>query len=243
MGGETLTLVSSTGTTLLSFSYSDAAPWPAAADGNGFSLVPQNTASPGDPGVFSTWRPSTNAGGSPGADDPAYDFHGRVIINETLTHSNLPLVDYIELYNPGTSPVDISGWYLTDDRNTPKKFKIPAGTVLNANQYLVYTETNFNPSPGAASSFSLSSQGESVYVFAADANGNLTGYSHGFRLWRVRARRVIWAVTRSAPATITSSRKSPERPARPTRCPKSARSSSTKSCIIRPRAVTHMLNC
>src|SRR5439155_11009468 len=38
----------------------------------------------------------------------------------------------------------------------------------------------FNPAPGVSNSFSLSSHGEQVYLFAADANSNLTGYSHGF---------------------------------------------------------------
>ena len=46
--------------------------------------------------------------------------------------------------------------------------------------YVVFTEADFNPTPGTNGSFTLSSQGEEVYLLSADANTNLTGYSHGF---------------------------------------------------------------
>ncbi|MGH8246817.1 MAG: hypothetical protein ACREUU_10335, partial [Gammaproteobacteria bacterium] len=46
---------------------------------------------------------------------------------------------------------------------------------------LVFNETNFNATPGTNNSFSLSSQGESVYLLSGDpATTNVTGYSHGF---------------------------------------------------------------
>lgn len=54
---------------ILSFTYSDDSPWPLAADGDGFSLVPQLADPGGDPGLSSYWRHSANAGGSPFADD------------------------------------------------------------------------------------------------------------------------------------------------------------------------------
>src|SRR5205823_9579512 len=55
------------------------------------------------------------------------------------------------------------------------------GTHIPAFGFLTFDETDFNPRPGLSNSFSLSSHGEQVYLFAADAKANLTGYSHGFR--------------------------------------------------------------
>lgn len=69
-GGETLTLVDAVGDTITSFTYDDDPPWPAPADGGGRSLVPSQPNSNPSPNLASSWRASTNADGSPGADDP-----------------------------------------------------------------------------------------------------------------------------------------------------------------------------
>ena len=91
-----------------------------------------------------------------------------------------PDTDAIELWNLSGSPADISSWFLTDDVNSPRKFRIQDGTVLASGGFVTFNENDFNPTPGTNLSFSLSSLGESVYLFSADTNGNLTGYSHGF---------------------------------------------------------------
>src|SRR4029077_5077774 len=128
----------STGATIFSFAFGDAAPWPVVADGLGFLLVPSEGVLSAGYGDYNYWRASSNMGGSPGADDPI-NVVGKVLINEALTHVTSPAHEYIELYNAGTATVDISGWYLTDDRHTPQKFKIPSGTILNANSYVYFT--------------------------------------------------------------------------------------------------------
>ena len=53
-----------------------------------------------------------------------------IVINEVLSHTDPPLVDAIELFNPSASSVDISWWFLSDRRNDPRKFRIPDGTVI-----------------------------------------------------------------------------------------------------------------
>ena len=45
--------------------------------------------------------------------------------------------DWIELFNPGTNTVDLSGYYLTDQASVPAKWRIPDGTTLSAGGYLV----------------------------------------------------------------------------------------------------------
>ncbi|MCI0537555.1 MAG: lamin tail domain-containing protein [Verrucomicrobiales bacterium] len=178
-GGEKITLVHATGEEITSVDFKDGAPWPSAADGSGFSLVPVNPNFNPDPNEPLNWRASSKLGGSPGADD-APAVAGFAIIHEISTHSDPFEIDQIELYNPTANAVDLSNWYLTDDRTTPKKFRIPAGAVLPAGGYKIFTESDFNSNPGVDPSFSLSSHGEEVYLFSADATGNLTGFSDGF---------------------------------------------------------------
>jgi hypothetical protein len=177
--GETISLLHPLGNRVLSVDYKDSGKWPLTPDGFGFSLVPRNPNANPNPDNPSTWRASNNRGGSPGADDPGATIPA-VVVNEALTHSDPPLQDYIELHNPTGSAVDIGGWFLSDDGNAPMKYRILDGTSIDAGGYRVFYETDFNPTPGTNNSFTLSSQGEEVYLSSGDGATNLTGYSHGF---------------------------------------------------------------
>jgi hypothetical protein len=179
-GGENLRLTAIAGGTVISITYDDRTPWPVPPDGFGFSLVPVNPNGNPDPDGASNWRSSTLAGGSPGEDDPGPANIARVLINEALTATVFPERDMIELFNPTATPVDIGGWFLTDEPDTPKKYRIPPGTMINPDAYLVFDESQFNATPGASNNFSLRAEGDDVYLFSADAAGDLTGYSHGF---------------------------------------------------------------
>ncbi len=68
-GGERLTLEAPGGVIIKRFDYSDAPPWPAAADGSGPSLVLIAPQTNPDHSNGLNWRASTAAGGNPGADD------------------------------------------------------------------------------------------------------------------------------------------------------------------------------
>jgi hypothetical protein len=177
-GGESLNLSHALGAKVFSVTFGDEAPWPAAADGFGFSIVPKRPGATQAPDAGSDWRASSGLGGSPGADDPEPALP-PVVINEVLAASIFPDVDRIELFNPTASPVNVGGWFLTDAHSIPKKFRIPDGTTIPAGGYVTFNETQFNPT-GEGVSFSLSSSGESIHLFSADASTNLTGYSHGF---------------------------------------------------------------
>jgi CotH protein/chitobiase/beta-hexosaminidase-like protein/lamin tail-like protein len=175
--GERLALIGPMMEPILDFRYEDS--WYPITDGFGFSLVvvddnaPFNTWS-----NRSSWRPSGALNGSPGSVDPAPPSIPPVLINEALTHTDPPQVDAIELYNPTASAANIGGWFLTDDFNTPKKYRITNGTTLQPGSLQVYYETNFND--GSPNGFLLSSLGDQIYLFSADASSNLTGYLHGF---------------------------------------------------------------
>lgn len=54
----------------------------------------------------------------------------EVAPNETIS-------DWLELYNPSPTPIDISYWFLTDDKNSKKKYQFPGGSSVPANVYLL----------------------------------------------------------------------------------------------------------
>ncbi len=165
--GETLRLSTPTSVTVLELSYGDSSPWPVTADGMGWSLVLD------DP-VTIRYRASSAAGGSPGNADPAYAI-APIVINELLTHTDLPLVDAIELHNPTAAPVNVGGWFLSDDQDVPKKFRIPSNTIIGAGGYLVYSQTQYDTN---GLDFNLNSLGDEVYLFSGNSVSNLTGYVH-----------------------------------------------------------------
>lgn len=69
----------------------------------------------------------------------------QVVINE-YSASNLETFpdgfgkyeDWIELYNTSDSPVDLSGYHLTDKETKLTKWIIPEGTMISANGFLVF---------------------------------------------------------------------------------------------------------
>jgi hypothetical protein len=176
--GEVITLLLPGAGKLLSVDYRDAPPWPAAADGHGFSLVPRASNPLGASDNGQDWRASTNPGGSPGADDPAPTIP-TVLINEIIANPIAPAVDAVELFNPNAQPVNIGGWFLTDDSTTPTKYRIADGTSISAGGLMTFTEAHFNPTPGTNNSFAFGAKGDQVFLFSGDAQTNLTGYSHG----------------------------------------------------------------
>jgi hypothetical protein len=62
-------------------------------------------------------------------DDPNPSPFPTLLVNEVAPNE---ADDYIELYNPANTAVDISGWFLSDDENDPKKYEIPKGTSISA---------------------------------------------------------------------------------------------------------------
>ncbi|MDG2122741.1 MAG: lamin tail domain-containing protein, partial [Verrucomicrobiales bacterium] len=83
--GETVTLSTASGETVLSLTYDDALPFPKSADGLGHSLVPTFQSS-------TPWRPSTAPGGTPGTSDkipftgtdPSGYYLANIALSDTL---------------------------------------------------------------------------------------------------------------------------------------------------------------
>jgi hypothetical protein len=172
---ERLTLHGPLQEPILNFRYRDD--WHKITDGFGFSLViADDTAPRSSWGEASAWRVGSVFHGSPGQDDPPVSFP-RVVVNEVVANTATG-GDALELHNLSETPADISGWFLTDALRTPKKYEIPAGTIIPPGGYRAFTEEDFN-APELPNRFAFGARGEEVYLFSGAA-GELTGYFHGF---------------------------------------------------------------
>lgn len=163
--GETLYLYASNRTTMIdSFSFGpqqgDVSYGRLPNGGtNFFFFSPTNRVTPG---AANDWR-SLNS----------------IVVNEVLTHTDPPLEDAVELLNLTGQPVDVSHWYISNSRNLPLKFRIPAGTVIPAYGHKVFFEQAGSATPGFNRSatgnypdFTFNSaHGDEVVLTAATAAG------------------------------------------------------------------------
>jgi hypothetical protein len=176
--GEKLELVHGYFGMLQSFDYEDD--WYPQTDGEGLSLTLR--AIHGDREMWDTkegWKASSSYGGSPGAaDGGTVPEPGAVVINELLAHTDASAVgDWVELHNTTAFDIDVGGWWLSDSKGAPYKYRIPDGTELAGGAYRVFDTTNHFGAAGQSNAFSFSEYGEDVVLSSAlDGEGHPTGY-------------------------------------------------------------------
>jgi hypothetical protein len=71
-------------------------------------------------------------------------------------------VPWVELHNTSSASVNIGGYYLSDNESDPLKWRIPSGTTITANGYLLFWCDDMNT--GRHTNFSLDSEGEAVVL-------------------------------------------------------------------------------
>jgi hypothetical protein len=91
-----------------------------------------------------------------------------------LTDEDGDYSDWIEIYNRSQRPVNLSGWYLTNNADQPDKWPFP-DVVLGSHDYLVVFASGKNriqTSPGTAlhTNFKLSRQGEYLALYSVLEN-------------------------------------------------------------------------
>jgi hypothetical protein len=138
---------------LLEVNYESKAPWPVSPDGAGHSLVLRRPSyGENDPRA---WAASDLVGGSPGrADGYSNEPLRGVVINEILAHTDLPELDSIELFNPGTQSVNLNGCILTDDPDTNRY--VIGSVTIPARGFVYFTETQLG--------YRLDAAGETLYL-------------------------------------------------------------------------------
>jgi len=138
---------------------------------------------------------------------------GQVVINEfcTANYNDWTVSgeneDWVELYNPTAAPIDISGYYLSDNPLDPQKWPFPAGSSVPANGYLMvllsgtsdfdptylgYRNTNFKITQTAGESLLFSNTSGTVLeqfdlntMGAFQANHSYARTTNGGATWAI----------------------------------------------------------
>jgi hypothetical protein len=100
----------------------------------------------------------------------------QIIINEFMAANSTAVndpdndesADWIELYNTSNIPIDLTGYYLTDNLSDETKWAIPEGTIISSNGFLIFWADGTNL--GLHTSFKLSSIGEELGLYDPDLN-------------------------------------------------------------------------
>ena len=173
--GEPLVLQNPLQQSIDSVFYNDKKPWDEVPDGQGYSLEllhPSfNQMNP------LNWFRSDDINGTPGAENSRIcnSPTTSIVINEINYNSdnaNFDSGDWVELYNPTTSAVDLSDWTFY---NQDGKYVFPQGVTIPAEGYLLLVEdefffnTAFTSIPAGTFigelPFSLSNKGERLSLF------------------------------------------------------------------------------
>ena len=89
-------------------------------------------------------------------------------ITEVMASNDSP--DWVELYNPSDSTVDLAGLHLTDRSNNLTKWQFPEGSIAPGGYLVVYASNKDLVAPNGElhTSFALSAGGEYLGLVAAD---------------------------------------------------------------------------
>ena len=112
-----------------------------------------------------------------------------VTISEFLASNNTGLKDedntypdWIELHNSSFAPVNLDGWFLTDNAGNLTKWRIPATNIAAAGYLVIFADSKNRQIPGAPlhTSFNLSSSGEYLALVEPDGTTIATEFAPAF---------------------------------------------------------------
>lgn len=94
-----------------------------------------------------------------------------VVINEVMSANTYSVADqddeyddWIELYNTTNATIDLSRWILTDNPDNLDKYRIPQGTTIPSNGYLIVWADEDGKQQGLHANFKLSASGEPLIL-------------------------------------------------------------------------------
>ena len=98
--------------------------------------------------------------------------------DSTITDEDGEFRDWIEIYNPTGSAVDLNGWYLTDDPDELDQWQFPAVTIESDDFLVVFASDKDRAVAGSQlhTNFRLRSNGDSVILVADDGVEIVHGY-------------------------------------------------------------------
>ncbi|MCD6331804.1 MAG: lamin tail domain-containing protein [Bacteroidales bacterium] len=153
--GESIQLINQRGELNDEVTYNDSDPWPAQADGLGYSLSLTDPYS--DNSNPDNWLPSYIYGGTPGRKNLQPDW-SKLKINETFRAAANSIGQtstdnsWLEIYNGTDVSINIGGLFISDDSADPGKWQInrthPDKTQVQAKSFVLL---KFVENPGTSS--------------------------------------------------------------------------------------------
>lgn len=106
-----------------------------------------------------------------------FEFHqllGTIVINEFMADNESIILDdfgdyedWVELYNTTDNPINLNGYFLTDDFSEPKKWALPDSTIQPGEFFLIWADNDDEEGP-LHTNFGLSNDGEEVGLYFQD---------------------------------------------------------------------------
>lgn len=101
--------------------------------------------------------------------NPAWADAADIVINEVMADNQFTAFDevgdsddWIELYNRGNEAIDLTNYFITDNDWNLTKWEIPAGTILNADEYLILWADEESAEGTMHANFKLLTSGETI---------------------------------------------------------------------------------
>jgi hypothetical protein len=146
--------------------------WPTEPDGDGNSLTRI------DPNLYGN-DPNNWDANTPTPQSTV----SLLFINEFMADNKTTIKDdcndyddWIELYNGGTTSIDLGGMYLTDNLSVPNQWWIPGGITIGPGDYLLFWADDEDGEGDFHTNFGLSkSGGEDVGLFDTDGSTLIDG--------------------------------------------------------------------
>lgn len=174
--GESLRLRDASGRIMDEVQYGDNGAWPERADGGGASIELSGAASA--TGDASSWRASSENGGSPGVYQGVPGSLGNLIISELAVmpaaESLDPLIrpaDWVELQNISSISIDLKGWSISDKSGLNTQWVIQDSHIVPPGEFVTIGlggVLKFDGASSIAAPFSLNRNGEAFYLFDPD---------------------------------------------------------------------------
>ncbi len=109
--------------------------------------------------------------------DTPSDLVGTLFINEFMADNDSIIEDpdepgayedWIEIFNAGSSTIDLGGLYLTDDLADPTQWQVPLGVSIPAGGHLLFWADDDEDQGDTHTNFKLGASGEEIGLFDSD---------------------------------------------------------------------------
>ncbi|MBX3396859.1 MAG: lamin tail domain-containing protein [Phycisphaerae bacterium] len=174
--GERIALIDRNGNEVDVVEYESISPWPAGANGGGASLELIDASR--DNNRVGNWAASLVAGGTPGAANSTAGSIAAlapVYVNEALAVNDGEHVDealeadpWLEIYNGSLEPIDLGGYYLSDNYANPMKWPIPQGTIVCGKGWLIFWADSDIDQGALHTNFTLSPLGGAIGLYSPE---------------------------------------------------------------------------